>query len=114
MYQCIEYVNCFLLYFYILEDPGYLNVSVIPGLTNLTVMWSSSPSGGSPDYYNVTLMNGTAVVYDTKNVQSDKMIILNLHNNTLYQLKVAAINCASSSVYNSSASTCKLEIVVLV
>lgn len=100
--------------FIFLEDPGYPIVSVTSGLTNLTVMWISPPSGGSPDYFNVVLMNGTEVLYDEKNVSLHQLLFLNLLSNMLYGLQVVAINCASYSVKNLSASTCKLNFGVVI
>ena len=96
-----------MLIYIILEDPGCPHISVNSGLTNLTVIWNSPSSGGSADYYHVTLSNGILVVYDVNNVTSNQQIFINLMSNTQYEVQVAAINCASNCVNSSSAFTCK-------
>ena len=85
--------------------PGPTSVSVAPGLNTLVVMVTSPSYGGSPAYYNVSLMgtgSARSVVTLSPNTTFD-----GLPSNTPIFITVVAINCAGSNSTYINTGTCK-------
>ena len=84
--------------------PRQPSVSVVPGLSDLLVMWT--PSGGSPahsqTYYTITLM-GTGS--SSTNLTSTRFA--GLHNDTAFSIAVVTINCAGNATTYVNTGTCR-------
>ena len=104
-------VNDIILVMLILGVPHQPIILLGQSCTTITVQWSPSSNGGDPSSYNVTIWLKKTVVGATRFAAMGTMTYSytfpGLMSDTLYMVKVIAINCAGTSEVNTTIWTCQ-------